>query len=867
MTAAPTPKEGTTVPTPTPTPPDPPSPPPPESPPDRSDEVAPPSANADEPPPVSSPGTSPASRVERSRENDDLARRRAFVAQQKLRLRVYREVTSFRTYPLQAMAVEDFDRLRASYFGGGGEGGRDDSSSSSSSSSDDDGDAAEGSGEVRAGNEARSAAEPSERAMRKRFAREFAEERSIPPAAVGAAVVVAGRRGSDERAEEGAADDGEEGRRSQARDSGPLEGDSTTDDPDDPRDRDSSRGPATTTIASTSASDRPTSAPPEPPRFLPPLWSTEPRLFAFEAAVGGKRRYVAAHLGRFLDRYWRECDARSRHHYELIKEGTPCRLYFDLEFNKRANPTLTPALTEDLLTELFDEVRRHFRLVYDISVERSGLVDLDSSTSAKFSRHWILHLPRGALFSDAREAGAFVRGLVARLDAERASGALRSRGSEVLADHLFVNAEGRSDGDDDEGPKKLARFIDLGVYTRNRIFRILGSAKFGKPADATLRIAEANEFPFPKGFDNGRFYLPATRAARGGASDADEDDADDDDFERFRQSLSWDDHAEAMAATLVVPANSSKINFPILEDPSNLLSEDERKQILTLKSGSGIDGGARKLGSRGTPSYGTSPFPKVERFVANTLGRRRDLVGAVGTWSVGAQLPLPREVSYNMKGNRWCENVGRAHKSNNIVWNVHLIDRICYQSCHDPECRGFRGETIDLPKEVYSEIDEYFVDYELSSLDVNGIAEDEENDPPSTPGDREFDDPELEAAMRELDISSVAKGKQTTADLDDQLAKLNLSDEETKSAEVKPLSEVNKQGANAPAADGAKSDFKCDERTAATEPWENDDHLDLELAKLNLLDIVSNHSDGTKSPCPTGTTEPSRCQRRPETES
>ena len=58
------------------------------------------------------------------------------------------------------------------------------------------------------------------------------------------------------------------------------------------------------------------------------LWSKEPRLFAMETTVGGKRRYISAHMGRFMDRYWKECNVDTRHYYELIKEDVPCRLYF-----------------------------------------------------------------------------------------------------------------------------------------------------------------------------------------------------------------------------------------------------------------------------------------------------------------------------------------------------------------------------------------------------------------------------------------------------------------------------------------------------------------------------------------------------------
>ena len=61
---------------------------------------------------------------------------------------------------------------------------------------------------------------------------------------------------------------------------------------------------------------------------LSTLWSLEPRLFAMETAMKGKRRYISTHLGRFMDHYWRECDVYNRHYYELIKENSPCRLYF-----------------------------------------------------------------------------------------------------------------------------------------------------------------------------------------------------------------------------------------------------------------------------------------------------------------------------------------------------------------------------------------------------------------------------------------------------------------------------------------------------------------------------------------------------------
>jgi hypothetical protein len=137
----------------------------------------------------------------------------------------------------------------------------------------------------------------------------------------------------------------------------------------------------------------------------------------------------------------------------------------------------------------------------------------------------------------------------------------------------------------------------------------------------------------------------------------------------------------------------------------------------------------------------------LENFIVDVLGRRNGLEGSIGTYSLGT-------ISYNMTGNSWCENIGRAHKSNNIIWNVHLIDRVFWQCCHDPDCRGFRGEHIDLPEEVDMEIDDYFLDLELASLCMNGQNGPEKHD--ETAADKEFDDPVLEEAFRKLNFRAAA---------------------------------------------------------------------------------------------------------------
>lgn len=54
-----------------------------------------------------------------------------------------------------------------------------------------------------------------------------------------------------------------------------------------------------------------------------------PRVFSFESAPDGKRRFLVASLHEFW-RSYQATPSNHRHVYEIIREHVPCRLYFDL---------------------------------------------------------------------------------------------------------------------------------------------------------------------------------------------------------------------------------------------------------------------------------------------------------------------------------------------------------------------------------------------------------------------------------------------------------------------------------------------------------------------------------------------------------
>jgi hypothetical protein len=76
----------------------------------------------------------------------------------------------------------------------------------------------------------------------------------------------------------------------------------------------------------------------------------------------------------------------------------------------------------------------------------------------------------------------------------------------------------------------------------------------------------------------------------------------------------------------------------------------------------------------------------------------------------------------NLFGNRFCENVERAHKSNNVMFVVDFREEAYYQRCHDPDCRGTRGPWHKLREDLVEE------SYELLKLlppSFDDVADDE----------------------------------------------------------------------------------------------------------------------------------------------
>ena len=94
--------------------------------------------------------------------------------------------------------------------------------------------------------------------------------------------------------------------------------------------------------------------------------------------------------------------------------------------------------------------------------------------------------------------------------------------------------------------------------------------------------------------------------------------------------------------------------------------------------------------------YTVSPYPKLDKFMQTQINKG-GVQGRIRRWMhfVNSSMML-----YDIDKNHFCENIGRAHKSNHIYFIVNMRHGTFYQKCYDPECLDFKSEEKDLPEDV-----------------------------------------------------------------------------------------------------------------------------------------------------------------------
>ncbi|XP_023780801.1 DNA-directed primase/polymerase protein isoform X3 [Cyanistes caeruleus] len=382
----------------------------------------------------------------------------------------------------------------------------------------------------------------------------------------------------------------------------------------------------------------------------------------------------------FLSFLSKGCKTSLMHCYEVIPAKDACKLYFDLEFYKPANPD---ADGKSMVKKLIELVSQKLKELYDVNCSSKDVLNLDSSTEEKFSRH-LIFLPQKTVFKDNAHVGNFVRTILQpaiRLMESRAAVIPTEEAGHVYQcsagtglDGCLTNLTAVEDNSKDwpaaahetkdmemphqgenldfsflivnnkEGNQQL--FVDLGVYTKNRNFRMYKSSKAGK--NVILKIAEDNKF-IPK----------------------------------CEKDVSLE---EAYFLSSLICNIGTSGDIKVL---SSGFSEEERKISAFLNSKTNRSSRDPMEGYQG------SPYPEIDNFV-RSLVNKDGLQGGIRQWSY---FSLKELLIYDISGYRWCENIGRAHKSNNIMILVDLKNEVWYQKCHDPVCReqNFKSQSFPLP--------------------------------------------------------------------------------------------------------------------------------------------------------------------------
>ncbi|GFO20328.1 DNA-directed primase/polymerase protein-like [Plakobranchus ocellatus] len=137
-------------------------------------------------------------------------------------------------------------------------------------------------------------------------------------------------------------------------------------------------------------------------------------VFAFESSTNalssnqsGQRRYLVTNLQQFWH-YYRYLLPNQRHHYEVIREGRSCKLFFDLEYMTEFNPNNDGNAMVDILIKY---VCLWLKEIFGVDCRRSDVLDMDASTAQKFSRHLVFQL-NGAVFENCVVTGYFVRHII-----------------------------------------------------------------------------------------------------------------------------------------------------------------------------------------------------------------------------------------------------------------------------------------------------------------------------------------------------------------------------------------------------------------------------------------------------------------------
>ena len=187
--------------------------------------------------------------------------------------------------------------------------------------------------------------------------------------------------------------------------------------------------------------------------------------------VGAKIFYSSSYNEFYL--FYSKLPSKDRCFYETLLPEQPCHLYLDMEQDNILNNDKMNEVI-DIGNELLDELVNFIIEFGKDAFQKSGLeikkkdiriIELDSGTSKKFSKHYIIKIMNGnIMFLNNFHCGSLMRRFQKYI--------IQLYGHPDENNRFFHNHTSDRTGDTAKN-----FLIDMGVYTLRRQFRLLGSAK------------------------------------------------------------------------------------------------------------------------------------------------------------------------------------------------------------------------------------------------------------------------------------------------------------------------------------------------------------------------------------------------------
>lgn len=450
------------------------------------------------------------------------------------------------------------------------------------------------------------------------------------------------------------------------------------------------------------------------------------------------RKFLAASYPAFLRRYLSPIAAATggRHVYEVLRESRPCHAYFDVEFAKHANPN---ADGDAMVDALVAAVRAELAALVGESAATAALVlESDSSTAAKFSRHLLLRLPGKLAFRDNAAVGRLLGEALSRDGAAARLRVAKAESSNGGGGSPFQNNHRRA------APAASTWVADTAVYTKNRHFRVLLSSKGGKNADLepTSRHAHGADAPLdaaettrrelvlsslvanvepgtrlvdvaPGGGGGGRVAIAgvvsgngcsaggAAAAAGGGSAGAPRLVSRE--MTLYRSDgrpikFEWKHHA----ADLRQGGGEEGTSGP---PPSSSQQPDPRLVEAALAAVPFVEELAVKRAGRTAPGAAKGDAHVRSAAVIGCCAPAATTAGAGGGGG-NSQTSLPplrsAVVAFSLLGPaaHWCEFVGRRHAGNYVYFVLDFGAGTYVQRCYDPDCAAKKSCAMPLQPEL-----------------------------------------------------------------------------------------------------------------------------------------------------------------------